>query len=121
MDLLSQAREIITEVDEEMAKLFVRRMQAAQMVAEYKKENGMPILDPVREEQVVQENANRIEDEEMRSYYIPFIRRNMEISRSYQEKLLTGMRVAYCGSGIFCRRYLYARHPRGFPTGYSAV
>ena len=98
MDLLSQAREIINAVDEEMAKLFVRRMQAAQMVAEYKKENGMPILDPVREEQVVQKNANRIADEEMRSYYIPFIRRNMEISRSYQEKLLTGMRVAYCGT-----------------------
>ena len=63
MDLLNQARKIINEVDEEMAKLFVRRMQAAEMVAEYKKQNGMPILDSVREEEVVQRNANLIEDE----------------------------------------------------------
>lgn len=98
MDLLNQARKIINEVDEEMAKLFVRRMQAAEMVAEYKKQNGMPILDSVREEQVVQRNANLIEDEEMRSYYVPFIRKNMEISRSYQQKMLEGMRVAYSGT-----------------------
>lgn len=98
MDLLNEARQIINEVDEEMAKLFVRRMEAASMVAEYKKANGMPILDPIREEQVIQKNAARIESEEMRSYYIPFIRRNMEISRSYQTKLLEGMHVAYCGT-----------------------
>ena len=98
MDLLNQAREIINEVDEEMAKLFVRRMKAAEMVAEYKKQNGMPILDPVREEQVVQRNASRIEDETLRSYYIPFVRKNMEISRAYQKSLLQGMRVAYSGT-----------------------
>lgn len=129
MDLLSQAREIINEVDEEMAKLFVRRMQAAEMVAEYKKEHGMPILDPVREEQVVQRNANRIEDEEMRSYYVPFIRRNMEISRSYQQKLLTGTRVAYCGTeGAFAhiatKRLFPSANPVAFGTftdAYRAV
>ena len=61
MDLLNEAREIINEVDREMAKLFERRMRAAEMVAEYKKINGMPILDTIREEQVIQRNANMVE------------------------------------------------------------
>ena len=93
MDLLNEAREIINEVDREMAKLFERRMRAAEMVAEYKKINGMPILDPIREEQVIQRNANMVEDETLRSYYIPFIRNNMQISRAYQRSILEGMRT----------------------------
>lgn len=118
MDLLNQARKIINETDEEMAKLFVRRMQAAEMVAQYKKENGMPILDPVREEQVIQRNADFIEDEEMRSYYIPFIRRNMEISRAYQHKLIEGMRVAYSGTeGAFA----HIASKRLFPTSEAVA
>ncbi len=118
MDQLNQAREIINEVDEEMAKLFVRRMRAAELVASYKQEKGMPVFDPAREEQVVQRNAERIEDEEMRGYYIPFIRRNMELSRAYQQKLLEGMRVAYSGTeGAFA--HIAAR--KLFPAGVAVA
>ena len=35
---LDKARKIINEVDGKMAELFVERMKAAEMVAEYKKE-----------------------------------------------------------------------------------
>ena len=42
MDLLQNARQEINQVDEEMAKLFVRRMRAVEMVAQYKKEHGLP-------------------------------------------------------------------------------
>ena len=98
MDLLEQAREIINEVDSEMARLFVRRMEAAAMVAEYKKEHGLPVLDSVREEQVLRRGSARVEDDELRAYYVNFIRNNMELSRAYQHKLLEGMRVAYAGT-----------------------
>ena len=37
MDLLQEAREIINRVDSQMAELFVQRMRAAEMVAEYKR------------------------------------------------------------------------------------
>ena len=47
---LDKARRIINEVDAEMAKLFVRRMQAAKLVAEYKAANGLRIYDAAREE-----------------------------------------------------------------------
>jgi chorismate mutase len=52
-DLLQQAREIINRVDKQMADLFVERMHAAEMVAEYKKIHGLEILDTAREEEVV--------------------------------------------------------------------
>ncbi|MBQ9797022.1 MAG: chorismate mutase [Clostridia bacterium] len=96
--LLEEARQEINAVDAEMAKLFVRRMKAAEKVAEYKKMHALPILDAAREELVVQNNAKLVEDENLRSYYVNFIRGNMAISRAYQQHLLEGMRVAYCGT-----------------------
>ncbi len=98
MDLLEQARGIINEVDSEMARLFVRRMEAAAMVAEYKKEHGLPVLDTIREEEVIRRGASRVENDELLAYYVNFIRNNMELSRAYQHKLLEGMRVAYSGT-----------------------
>ena len=98
MDLLQEARKEINEIDEKMASLFIRRMQAVGKVAQYKQEHGLPVLDAAREEQVVHDNAARVEDEELRAYYVNFIRGNMAISRSYQHRILEGMRVAYCGT-----------------------
>ena len=97
MDGLQEARKIINEVDSQMAQLFVRRMEAAQMVAAYKKEHGMPILDAAREEEVIRNGAQRIEADALRGYYMDFMRDTMAISRRYQQKLLSGMRVAYSG------------------------
>ncbi len=96
--LLTEARREINAIDAEMAALFVRRMRAAEKVAEYKKEHALPIFDADREEAVVQNNAKLIEDETLRAYYVNFIRNNMAVSRAYQAKLLEGMRVAYCGT-----------------------
>lgn len=98
MDLLSEARTEINQVDAEMAQLFVRRMRAAEKVAEYKKAHALPILDTAREEAVIRQNAESVEDPALRSYYINFIRQVMEVSRNYQQHLMTGMRVAYSGT-----------------------
>lgn len=97
MNKLEEARAIINEVDAEMAKLFEKRMEAVAAVAEYKKENGMSILDSSREEEVVRRGAERISNELLRSYYVMYIKDNMKISRLYQKHLLEGMRVAYSG------------------------
>ena len=40
-NLLSEARAKINEIDRKMADLFIQRMQAAEMVAEHKKEHGL--------------------------------------------------------------------------------
>jgi len=96
---LQEARRIINEVDGEMAALFCRRMEASRMVAEYKKERGLPVLDPVREEEVIRRNSEFVahEDEAVRAAYVNFLRETMAVSRHYQTRLLEGMRVAYSG------------------------
>ena len=42
VDKLSLARKTIDEVDKKMAELFLERMEAVRLVAEYKKELRLP-------------------------------------------------------------------------------
>lgn len=97
MDQLQKARAEIDLVDKEMARLFERRMRAVEAVADYKKKNGLPIFDPDREDAVVQKNAERLENDDLRPYYVEFLRDTMKASRHYQKKRLEGMQVAYSG------------------------
>ena len=97
MDKLQEARKIINKVDLEMARLFEERMDAVKIVAEYKKEKGLPIDDFSREEEIIKNNSENIENDEYRSYYVNFLRNNIKISKDLQHRLLEGMTVAYSG------------------------
>ena len=129
MDLLQQARETINDIDAQMAALFEQRMRAVQAVAEYKKEHGLPILDAAREEAVLRRGALRVEDSVLQEYYIDFMKNTMAVSRRYQQRLLTGMRVAYSGTeGAFAHiaagRLFPEAQKIGFPdfaAAYDAV
>ena len=46
-------RREIDEIDDELVKLFVRRMDAAGRMAAVKRESKMPILDPARERSIL--------------------------------------------------------------------
>ena len=70
MDELQQARVEIDAVDQEMARLFERRMAACRQVAQYKKERGLPILDANRDAAVIERGAQRVEEPDLREYYI---------------------------------------------------
>ena len=97
MSSLEQARKIINETDAKMAALFVERMKAAKMIAEYKKEHGLKILDAKREEEVIRKNSELIQEPEIREYYVNFLKNNIAVSRNYQERLMSGMRASYSG------------------------
>lgn len=97
MNELEKARRMINEADKGIAELFEKRMDAVKLVADYKKQHGVPIEDPVREEELLQRNSAMIGNEDYRSYYINFLRSALEVSKSMQRKLLDGMRVAYSG------------------------
>lgn len=94
---LEEARKIINEVDSQMAELFTKRMKAAEMVFDYKKEHGLPILDQKREDAVIEKNSAMIEDEVLKGYYIDYIKNLMSISRAYQYRMQSGLKVAYSG------------------------
>ncbi len=98
MNKLENARKKINEIDAKMAELFLERMQACADVADYKKEHGLPILDASREATVIQNNSQAIENDEIRGYYADFLKDVMAISRRYQQRLITGMKVAYSGT-----------------------
>ena len=94
---LEEARKIINEVDSQMAELFVKRMRAAELVSEHKKEFGLPILDQKREDAVIERNSALIEDDVLKGYYIDYLKNMMSISRTYQYRLQNGLKVAYSG------------------------
>ena len=96
-DSLKEAREKINEIDKEMARLFEERMKAVEAVAEYKKQRGLAIFDPEREEAVIQKGTNIISDDIYKEYYTNFQRSTMALSRAYQTRLIEGMRIAYSG------------------------
>ena len=58
---LAAAREEINNTDREMARLFEKRMAAAEKIAAYKKQNGLPIEDKTREALLIEKNEKYIE------------------------------------------------------------
>ena len=102
MNELQKAREIINRVDREMADLFEERMDAVKLVTQYKKENGIPVDDFGREEEIIKKNSEKIKNDEYKAYYINFLKNNIKLSKDMQHKLLEGMKVGYSGvAGAF--------------------
>ena len=87
---LRKARETIAEADREMAQCFVKRMEAAREIAAYKQERGLPVLDAAQEQIVIDRGLACIESDELRDFYLPFIRNVIEVSKLYQHRLLEG-------------------------------
>lgn len=96
MSKLIRAREEIDRIDREMARLFEQRMKAAELVAQHKKENCLPIEDKAREAELIQRNSERVAFE-YRPYYKDFLAALMGESKKYQKFLLDGMTIAYSG------------------------
>ena len=109
MDGLKEFRKGINEIDEEMAKLFEKRMTYCRQIAAYKKENGLSVRDPGREKELIAHCSELIRDEEIRSYYVNYLKAAIDVSCSYQEMRMKGMKVAYGGNeGAFAN--IAAKH-----------
>lgn len=126
---LEEARHIIDQADAQMAELFVKRMRAVQMVYEHKKEWGLPILDPGREDAVIERNAALVEDDVLKGYYMDYLKHVMAVSRAYQYRMQNGLKVAYSGvEGAFAHIAAGKIFPEGnrvsyrdFKAAYNAV
>ena len=88
MNKLEEARLIINEVDSKMIELFKERMTAAKMVAEYKKENNLPVLDKAREEALIKKNLELLNDKELEQYYLTFLEGLLTASKDFQKDLI---------------------------------
>ncbi len=129
MKSLDEIRNEIDCADEEIAAAFRKRMQAVREIAAYKKERGLPVFDEAREEELLSRAAARMDDEELRGYYRLLQRDLMQISRSYQQKLTSGLKIAFCGTeGAFAALAVQKLFPDAaavpfgdFASAYDAV
>lgn len=85
---LEEAREIINEVDQEMIYLFIKRMAAVSMVAEYKMENDIPVLDSMREDVIKERNLEILSNKQLEKYYLTFFEGVLNSSKEYQKDLI---------------------------------
>ena len=85
---LHEIREEIRQIDEEMAELFVRRMEAVRKVAAYKNQRGLPVLDREQEARVIQGRSALIKDPELQPFYREFLQETMDISKRWQVYLI---------------------------------
>ncbi len=85
---IEELRNKIDSIDEELTKLFQERMETASMIADYKKEKGLPVFDKERERQVINKVTSDV-NEEFVSYTETLYNTIFELSRSYQEKRMS--------------------------------
>ncbi len=87
---LQELRNQIDGIDRELVNLFIRRMHVSAEVAEYKRENGLPVLDSSRE-RALMKKISELSGEQFDHYTHALYATILELSRSYQhEKLNEG-------------------------------
>ena len=82
---ITELRCEIDKIDDELVKLFGQRMEIAARIADYKKENNLPILVPAREREKLADVAQKA-GPEMANYTRVLYSMLFELSRSYQGK-----------------------------------
>ena len=82
---LSEIRQEINQIDEQLVDLFVQRMGLSAQVAAYKKEHNLPIFVPSREREILMRVANQA-GAEFGRYTRVLYSMLFELSRSYQSK-----------------------------------
>ncbi len=82
---LTEIRQEIDGIDQELVRLFCARMNLSAQVADYKKANHLPIFVPARERAILQKVA-QMAGPEMENYTRVLYSMLFELSRSYQSK-----------------------------------
>ena len=82
---LKDIRAQIDEIDDDLVKLFTKRMALSAQVADYKKEHNLPIYIPAREREILQNVAAKA-GPEMANYSRVLYSMLFELSRSHQSK-----------------------------------
>ncbi len=84
---LKEIRDKIDCIDSQLVKLYTERMSLCAAVAEYKRENNIPVLDTARERDLLNKVAD-MSGEEFEEYTRTLYSTILDLSRSYQHKIL---------------------------------
>ena len=83
---IAELRQEINQLNNDILKAFIRRMEVSQGIIEYKKANALPVLDRKREEEVLQ-NMIDLTPEDLKPYTLDLFKCIMDLSKEYQNKL----------------------------------
>lgn len=84
---LTKLREEINGIDAEMVDLFCQRMNIAALVAAYKKENNLPVLDAARERALLTK-ISEMAGAEFEGYARTLYHTMLDVSKAYQQTKL---------------------------------
>ena len=82
---LNELRSEIDQIDQEMVKLFAKRMEVCAMIGDYKHANHLPVFVPAREREKLLD-VSQMAGPEMANYTRVLYSMLFELSRSYQSK-----------------------------------
>lgn len=111
-------------IDRQLVSLFQQRMEVAKDVAAYKIANGVPVLDPERERQVLEAKAAMVADPQLKTDVAKLYETIMSMSRACQRRVMRDQEPEPPG---FFRQYAETEHPvenprvvyQGMPGAYS--
>ena len=89
MNELENLRERIDTIDKELIALFEERMNVVNDIVEYKIKNNLPILNQNREDIVISKVKAIVKNNDYTDSAIDFIKDIMEISKKFQQKLIS--------------------------------
>ncbi len=84
---LSDYRKQIDQIDDELVKLFSRRMETAANIAQCKRDMGKPVMDAKREREKLLDLVDKCPDK-FKDYTASLYSLIFELSRSYQNRIL---------------------------------
>lgn len=90
---IDDLRNQIDKIDASLVSLFEKRMETVLKVAEYKKVNGIAILNQGREEAVIKKNLDIVKNKDLYSEVEEFFKSVMGISREFQDRTLNKSQV----------------------------
>ena len=123
---INELRGQIDSIDGELVKLFCQRMKVAEQIAEYKRQNNLPILAPAREREKLQDVSSKA-GSEMANYTRVLYSMIFELSRSYQSKcnMVTGSLHQQIADSIENTPKLFPQTPmvacQGVEGAYSQI
>ncbi|MBR6314899.1 MAG: chorismate mutase [Clostridia bacterium] len=84
---LQKSRSDISQIDEQIVSLFQKRMAISKEIAQYKKENRLPIYDPERERAILN-RVTALAGDELADYTGVLYQTMFDVSRSYQHTVI---------------------------------
>ena len=86
---LQDIRKEIDRIDNDIVRLFEERMDFSEEAARYKQENNLPVYDPAREKQKLDDVAGKV-SKGRESYITALYTLLFELSRADQERIING-------------------------------